>query len=370
MASGGTGGLLSNTWAKTGPGTLTNSPGLVSIISDGATYTTATQEVTVRSGVPHRFSYTGEGFTFSRMLGVASGSGEYLTGAGTLGVNTHTFTPTTNKVWVRFQRLSANTAIANDLRLVELEPRPGTARLLNGTNQYFSQDNLTYGFPMTNSNFYIGGWWRLNTIPTTGARYFFDFGTSIDATGGGSRVRLIYDAVQNRLVASNQGSSGGYREHYIQNPGFAVNTPVYLGLAVKSDGEAYPILGTQRGGGTLSGSLPTITSNLGQQIRIGTTVRPTPLSTTYVHGSVWDVVWNVGSIPSDAILTSLAGGQRPHQISGFSPTYHWPMHLQSSTSDEESIAGLSTLRQVGSPVSVGTPIDPAPESTPSPFFII
>lgn len=372
MADGGTGGLLSNTWIKAGPGTVTNSIGYISIISDNIAYTSAAQEVTVVPGRLHRFSYTGEGFSFSRKVGATQEGGEYIPlAAGTLGVQATTFTPTTNKVWVQFQRLSKNTAIANDLRLTDLQPPNLAARSLNGTNQYFYQDNEAFGFSMLNANFFIGGWWNFNALPNTGGFYIYDFGALLQAgSGGDGRVRLVYDGAQNRLVASNKATSGNYREEYIQNPAISVGVPVFLGIGVLGNGHPYPVIGNQRGGGVISGSLPTIQNDLGRQIRIGANARVTPAAGTYANGSVWDVFWNVGSIPSDAALSAMASGQRPHQITNFSPTYLWPMAAQTATMDEDSIAGLSTMRQVGSPgVVVSTP-PPVPETEALPLFII
>jgi hypothetical protein len=357
MADGGTGGLLGNTWIKTGPGTVTNSVGYLSIISDNLAYTSAAQEATVVPGRLHRFSYTGEGFSFSRKVGAAQEGGEYIPlAAGTLGINTHTFTPTTNKVWVQFQRLSKNTAIANDLRLTDLQPPNLAARSLNGTSQFFYQDNAAFGFPMLNANFFIGGWWKFTTLPTTGGVYIYDFGSLLQAgSGGDGRVRLVYDGAQNRLVASNKATSGNYREEHIQNPAISVNVPVFLGLGVQANGHAYPVIGNQRGGGVIVGSLPTIQNDLGKQIRIGANARTTPAAGTYANGSVWDVFWHTGSIPSDAVLSAMASGQRPHQITNYTPTYLWPMAAQSATMDEDSITGLSTMRQVASPGVVAAP---------------
>lgn len=372
---GGTGGLLNDSWVKSGPGTVTNSPGLVSIISDGAATTSAAQEVTVRAGKLHRFTYTGESQTFTRKIGAAQEGAEYLaSGAGVIGLNSHTFTPATDKVWVQFQRLSANTAIAKSLRLVDLDPPNRVARKLNGGSQYFALDVLANGFPALNANFVIGAWWEFQTLPSTGGIYLYDFGVLAPAgSGGGSgRVRLIFDATQNRLVASNQANAAStpYREHYLATPGFAVATPVFIGLAVKSDGDPYPIIGTRRGGGTISGSLPTLQSGIGEQLRIGTTARTTPAAGQYANATIWDAFWHVGSIPSDAVLTALAGGQRPHQISGFTPTYHWPMSSIVDTKDEESISGLATLRQVGAPLPVAPPVAPEPDPLPLGYFML
>lgn len=373
MASGGTGGLLGTSWITAGPGIVTPGVGIISISSNNAVYTSAAQEVTVRPNFLHRFSYTGEGHTFSRKVGAAQEGGEYIPlAAGVLGVNAETFTPITNKVWVQFQRLSNNTAIANDLRLTDLQPPNLAARSLNGTNQYFYQDNVANGFSGRNANFFIGGWWNLNPLPTTGAPYFYDFGTTdAAASGGAGRVRLVYDIANNRLVASNMhNSASGYREHYLENPGFVANTPVFIGIGVKADGDPYPVIGTRRGGGVVGGGMPTLSNVLGQQLRIGTTVRTTPAAGNYVKGSVWDVFWSVGSIPSDAVLNAVAAGQRPHQISGFEPSYLWPMASLSASMDEESIAGLSTMRQVGSPPYIAPPAPPVQESVPLPFFVI
>ena len=124
MADGGTGGLLSNTWMKSGPGIVTNTQGYISISSNNLVYTSASQEVTVVPNKLHRFSYTGEGFSFSRKVGATQDGGEYIpSGTGIIGWQATTFTPTTDKVWVQFQRLSNNTAVANDLRLTNLQPR-------------------------------------------------------------------------------------------------------------------------------------------------------------------------------------------------------------------------------------------------------
>jgi hypothetical protein len=362
MADGGTGGLLANTWVKSGPGTVTNSPGYLSIISDGVSYTSATQEVTVTPGKLHRFSYRGEGFTFARKLGSTQEGDNYVaSGTGILGTQNLPFTPTTNKVWVQFQRQSNNTAIANDLRLSNLDPKDGSARTLNGSGQYFYQDNATYQFTQTNSNFYIGGWWNFSAISPTAGFYIYDFGMVTTATTGGiGRVRLLFDPVNNRLIASNAGMTGAYREHYLATPGLVAGTPVYLGVAVGSNGDPYPVIGTRRGGGTVTGSLPVVQSDLGQQIRIGANARTSPGATSYAAGKVWDVIWNIGGIPSDAALNAMASGQRPHQITGFTPSYHWPMVGPTANHDEESINLLSTLRQVGSPAVVTPPVEPEP----------
>jgi hypothetical protein len=363
MADGGTGGLLANVWIKSGPGTIANSPGYLSILSDGVSYTSATQEVTVTPGKLHRFSYRGEGVTLSRKVGSTQEADNYIpSAAGVLGTQNIPFTPTTNKAWVQFQRLSNNTAIANDLRLSNLDPKAGSARILNGSGQYFYQDNQTFQFTRTNANFYIGGWWNFSAVSPTSGFYIYDFGIVTTATTAGvGRVRLIFDPVQNRLIASNQAMTGAYREQYFVNPGFVAGTPVYLGIAVGSNGDPYPVLGTRRGGGTVSGSLPVVQADLGQQIRIGANARTSPSAASYAAGKVWDVIWNIGGIPPDTALNAMALGQRPHQITGFTPSYHWPMVGPTTTHDEESINLLSTLRQVGSPgIEAAPPDEPAP----------
>lgn len=368
MANGGTGGLLGNTWITAGPGTVTNSPGLVTIISNNVTNTSAAQAATVRPGQPHRFTYTGEERTFAHKIGKAQEGAEYrpLSG-GVLGNNTFEFTPDTSSVWVQFQRQSNNTATANDIRLVDLNPLAGSARTLNGTNQYFTMDNQTYGFPMASNNFFIGGWWLLNSIPGSGALYFYDFGR-LEGTLGIGRIRLVLDIANNKLLASSQAPAGGsYRENHLTNPAITAGTPVWLGIGVVASGDVFPMIGTRRSGGVVSGTIPTLQTDLGHHLRIGASVRTTPIG--YVNGSVWDVVWHVGSVPSDTVLNALAAGQRPHQISGFTPTYHWPM-VASSTKDEESITGLATLRQVGSPAAVAAPVEPEPIAFRSPCFII
>jgi hypothetical protein len=367
MANGGTGGLLANAWTKVGPGTVTNTPGYLSIISDGLNYTSAYQQASVTKGKLHRFSYTGEGFSLSRKLGATQEGGEYLThGTGVLGTQEHMFTPTTGSVWVQFQRLSNNTAIANDLRLVNLEPANGSARTLSGTNQYLYQTNQSYpGFSRLNANFFLGAWWQITTLPATNSGfYIYDFGNTATATTGGTgRVRLTLSNVsgQLRLVASNMALTGAYREEYIASPPIVAATPVFLGVGVQGNGHPYPVVGTQRGGGTITGSLPTIVNDLGQELRIGANSRTAPAAGTYANGRVWDAFWTVGSIPSDTVLNSIAGGQRPHQVSGFIPSFHWPMAGLTATSDEESITGLSTLRQSGSPGVIAPPVVVEPE---------
>jgi hypothetical protein len=365
MADGGTGGLLADVWIKSGPGVVTNSKGYLSISSDNVSYTSASQEVTVIPNKLHRFSYTGEGFSLSRKVGSTQEGGEYIPlGTGILNWQATLFTPTTNKVWVQFQRLSSNTAIANDLRLTNLQPPDLAARSLNGAGQYFYQDNATYGFSRLNASFYIGGWWNFSSVSTTAGFYIYDFGMVTTATAGGTgRVRLIYDPVNNRLIASNQAMTGAYREHYLATPGIVANTPLYLGVAVMSNGDPYPVIGTRRGGGTVTGSLPVLQSDLGQQIRIGANARTSPGATSYAAGKVWDVIWHVGSIPPNSALDALAGGQRPQQISGFVPKYLWAMGAPVATMDEDSISELSTMRQVGSPGVVAPPAEPQPETS-------
>ena len=367
MANGGTGGLLGNTWITAGPGTVTNTPGRLSIISNNVTNTSAAQAATVRPGQPHRFTYTGEERTFSHKIGKAQEGAEYRpTSGGVLGNNVFEFTPDTATVWFQFQRQSNNTATANDLRLVDLNPVKGSARSLNGTNQYFTMDNQTYGFPMANTNFYIGGWWSFDSLPANSGLYIYDFGRLTGDLGVG-RVRLVYDIPGNRLLASSQGSAGGsYRQNYLTAPAITAGVPVYLGIACRSDGDVFPIIGTRRTGGVVSGTIPALQSDLGHHIRIGAKVATA--ASDFANGSVWDLIWHTG-VPSDTVLNALAGGQRPHQISGFTPTYHWPM-VASSTKDEESITGLATLRQVGSPAAVAAPVEPEPIAFRSPCFII
>ena len=373
MANGGTGGIISDLWTKVGPGTVSNYPGYLSVTSNNLVNTAAYQMIWVAPGSNYRFSYTGEGFSFSRKLGTTQEGEEYLPlGPGVIGNQEHKFIATGPNVWIQFQRLSNNTAIANDLRLVNLDPVAGLARTLNGSGQYFYQDNATFGFSRLNASFYIGGWWNFSAISATAGFYIYDFGIVTTATTGGTgRVRLIYDPVNNRLVASNQAMTGAYREHYLATPGIVANTPLYLGIAVMSNGDPYPVVGTRRGGGTVTGSLPVLQSDLGQQIRIGANARTSPGATSYAAGKVWDVIWNIGSIPSNAALDAMAAGQRPHQISGFTPTFHWPMAANAVGSDEESITGLSTLRQFASPGIVAPPVEPEPEvSAPLGWMVI
>ncbi len=92
-------------------------------------------------------------------------------------------------------------------------------------------------------------------------------------------------------------------------------------------------------GGTLASTGTPEAGNFFQTLQLGARVGTTVSAYAPVLLSDW--VWCAGFVPTDAQILALASANRPNDISGFAPTYYWP--LEGTLITEDSINGTATL---------------------------
>ena len=345
-------------WITGGPGSVTIAPntGAISLVNDGTAKTYARRPVVTVAGKRYRLTWSVDStlVTFAQVGTTAGGTDLVGLSASVVGDNAVEFVATTTTTYVEFSRsttTSGSPSTTSNFILEERSPEATLGRRLNGRTQHFSLNAFANGLRTANNTFYIGGWFRFNYMPTA-ATYIMDFGRSdlSDATLGNYRVRIVWDAVNTKLLASNGAAVGtGYYENSIVSV-LRPNTWIYMGCSVAANGATQLIINKIRAT-TVSGSLPVVTTNtVCRELRLG--VRSSP-GTAFAPGAYADWVWCSGFLPTAAQIDDMADGVAPTDISGFTPTYYWPM---TQTGDQEaSITGAAVLTAVESPIAVVGP---------------
>jgi hypothetical protein len=353
------------TWTQvgTGTGTVNATTKAVTIVpADDATACAMRQQITTEIGKTYWWTYELQTSTQSwRQIGTTAGGTDIVNiNVSTVFENKLVFTATTTSVWLQLSRIPAGTTRTGNHRFEEAPPGTAMARRLNGTNQYFKFDNGAAGLRTLNSLQYVGGWFKFQYVPTTAA-YLFDWAIPDAATAGGQRARIVYDPTVPKIMASNSGTAGnGNRYMEDTHAGTVVADEWrYTGMSLAANG-AVTCIYNGAIGGTPSGAAPDIGNYL-TVMHLGSRNGTTP--TSFAPAIYGDWVWCVGFVPTNAQITALASGKRPTDITGFSPTYYWP--LEGTTTTEDSSAASATLTANTQPGNVVGPsyfVEPAPVS--------
>lgn len=344
------------TWSPIGNGTVTvnATTKAVTIAPSGdGTPTTARQQIATEVGKTYWWTYELQTSiqTFRNAGTIAGGTNLVGSNASTVWETKLVITATTTSVWLDLTRTSTGTTTTGNHRFEEAPSGGALARRLNGRNRYFKLDNATAGFRTSNSLQYIGGWFKFQYTPTAMC-YLLDWAVpDLTTTGGAQRCRIFYDPTVPKIAASNSGSAAnGNRYMEDAHPGSATaDVWRYVGVSLAANG-AVTCIYDDSIGGTPSGSAPDVGNYL-TVLHLGS--RNNTTASGFAPAAYADWVWCAGFVPTNAQITELMAGKRPADISGFSPTYYWPM--EGATTVESSTAAAADLT---APDAVGTIIGP------------
>jgi hypothetical protein len=355
------------TWNTGGPGTVTIDPvsGQITIVADGSGLVYARRGLATQINKTYQLTWSNDTSAIMvRQIGTAEGLSDIRAAANSAnGDNKIEFTATSATTWVSFQRTAAATVTISSLIFQEIPEGAASARRTNGKNQYFSLDAQASGLRMSNANWFIGGFVALTYIPAVSPLYFADFGRLDPGTtsGGGSRVRLFYDADQTKLACSTSEYSGAnYRENYIIST-LLPDTWYYLAMSALPSGDVQVILDTSRGASFVGTTLPAVSaSEICRFLQIGARVVSPRTNFVPCRFSHW--IWASGWIPTTDQVNALAGGTLPGDVAGLTPPgggslYHWPM--SGATSEPSLIntaAPLTSNSSYGSIITVPGPM--------------
>jgi hypothetical protein len=344
------------TWTPLGTGTVTvnATTRAVTIVPAGdGTATTARQQIATEVGKTYWWTYELQTSTQCwRSIGTTAGGTDIVNvNVSTVSENKFVFTATTTSVWIELTRTSSGTTRTGNHRFEEAPPGVALGRRLNGTNQYLKLDVAAAGLRTSNTLQYIGGWFKFQYTPTA-MSYLLDWAVpDLTTTGGAQRCRIFYDPTVPKIAASNSGSAAN-GNRYMEDA--HTGTPTadvwrYIGVSLAANG-AVTCIYDDSVSGTPSGSAPDVGNYL-TVLHLGSRNNTTASGFAPVAYADW--VWCEGFIPTNAQITELMAGKRPADISGFSPTYYWP--LEGSATVESSTGGVADLTANAQP---GTVIGP------------
>ena len=347
---------LIGTWTQVGTGTATVNATTKSVTIVPANDTTPCamrQQIATEIGKTYWWTYELQTSTQSwRQIGTtAGGTNIFNINVSTVNENKLAFTATTNSVWIELSRISSGTTTTGNHRFEEAPAGTSMARRLNGRNQYFKLDNGAAGLRTSNSLQYIGGWFKFQYVPTS-MSYLLDWAVpDLTTTGGAQRARIFYDPTVPKIAASNSGSAAnGNRYMEDAHAGTAVADEWrYIGISLASDG-AVKCVYHGANGGTPSGAAPDVGNYL-TVLHLGS--RNNTTASAFAPAMYADWVWCAGFVPTNAQLTELMGGKRVTDVTGFSPTYYWP--LEGTATVESSTAGVADLTANTTPGNVVGP---------------
>ena len=346
--------IIPANWVAGGTGTTTRNATTGALTVTPANDTTRTyyrQQVGVQIGRTYQITWELQTTNVMwRMLGTTAGSDNIVAvNVSTATENKLTFTATTTSVWFEFNRVSSGATTVGLIRFEEVPPGAASSRRLNGRNQYFRLAAGTAGLLTANANHYVGGWIKWQYLPTSGA-YIADFATSDATTSGGqNRARIVYDPSVPKILASTGGATL-YSENFINITAPVPDTWHYVGMAIAANRTVRIIYDTTIGG-TTSGTGTPEAANLFQTLQLGARVGTTVSSYSPILLADW--IWCSGFVPTDAQILALANKNRPSNISGFDPTYYWP--LEGTLITEDSVNDAATLTASNVP---GTNVGP------------
>lgn len=358
--------LISPTaWVTGGPGTVTTGTTLV-ISGTGTGTTYARQRVATVAGATYWLTFEALTSTVlpGRLVGTTEGGGQIVASAtASAWSNRIEFTATGADTWVQLQRQNTGECRVNAVSVERVSVANRPARRTNGINQYFQLNALSLGLRTANHNWCVGGWIRFDTATTAGT-YLADFGRTDPAgTGGGDgRVRLVASTgTDARVFVSTALSDGSaYRE-------CAHTTSVQVGAwhyvaAIAGTGGDVQLIWNGEYVGTRTGTVPSLQADsVCRELRFGAKVASPAVSHAPVSFSDW--IWCSDFVPTAAQFTALASGTRPNELSGFAPTYHWPMAVDGGA--ETPLIGTQSLTASSSPrLAVGPTFGVVPDPDP------
>ena len=331
---------------------VTAATGEVVFIKSGATKSYARYIAVTKPGTRYWLTYSQTSTTIGvgRQIGTTAGTGNVVAYAETIGAEVKVeFTAPGTETHIEFSRSAVGTVSADAVILQELPENRTSARRINGRTQTFSLDAAATGLRTANYLWYIGGWVRLHHVPTA-AVYLMDFGRADGTTSGGlGRVRVVYDPINAKLLASTGAFVGtAYRETAIQTA-LAEDAWHHIACIAQENGDV-TLMVNKVIGQPATGSIPALSdTDVCRVLRLGARVGAT---TGYAAASYSDWVWCSGFIPPMAYIEALASGTQPSAITGFRPTYHWPMVMTGTT--ELSVSRFAEGDEIGT--VPGTPL--------------
>lgn len=358
-------------WTKGTSGTVTTGA-TISISPTGSAVSFALQALPTVAGKVYVWTFTVDTTNQPLRAAGSSSGGDQVVGIATAVPGQHSieFTAAGATTYIQFQRTTLGEARISNISVEEKIVGGTTARTLDGTSQYFQLNVQALGLPANNYNWYVGGWVRFNAT-TTGGTYIADFGRTDPTNGAGNgRVRLVGQAGTNvKLFASTVLADGNsYRENAVTVT-IVQGTWYYIGMYVDAAAEIQVVWGA---------TLPTTRTGTVPSLQTGTVCRVLQLGARvgspaagFAPCSYSDWIWLSGSVPTAPQITALASGTRPNAISGFTPTYLWPMAMSGTT--ENSLTGAQALTAIGSPPLVAGPGgtgQPAATDTPMDIIVI
>jgi hypothetical protein len=299
--------------------------GEVRFVKSGATKSYARYVAETKPGVKYWLVYSQNSATLGvgRQIGTTAGTGNIVAYAETPGSDIKIeFTAPGTETHIEFSRSALGTVSADGVVLHELVENRTSARRLNGRDQSFRLDTFATGLRSANYLWYIGGWVRLTYGPAA-AIYLLDFGRAdvISTVPGAGRVRIVYDPLNSKILASTASFDGlSYRETSV-NTTMIDDAWYYVSLSVRSDGDiGLAVNGIA--GSDPTGTIPAPSEDLCRVLRLGARIGAT---TGLAPAQYSDWIWCSNFIPDLRVIRVLTAGIRPTGISDFTPTYHWPM---------------------------------------------
>lgn len=359
-------------WTKSTSGTVTTGT-TISISPTGAAVSWAMQAIPTEAGSTYVWSFhVDTTFQPFRAAGSTSAGNDVVPIASAVpGLHSVQFVATGSTTWIQFQRTTLGETRVSRITVEKKPEDSHPARQLDGATQYFQLNAATLGLAANNYNWYVGGWIRFN-IATAGGVYVADFGRA-DPSGGlpNGRVRLVAGTGTDvKLFASTVLASGSnYRENAVTTT-IDVGTWYYVGMYVTTSADIQLVWGATQPS-TKTGTVPPLqVGTVCQVLQLGARVSNPP--TSFAPCSYSDWVWMSGSLPTAGQISALAGGARPNEITGFAPTYWWPMAMSGTT--EASLNVAQALTAVGSPPQAvgpgGSDLPASGEGTPLDIIVI
>lgn len=317
-----------------------------------------------------------------RAIGTAAGAANILASAQspTSGDERIEFTATGTQTHIEFSRTTTGTALAGSILVTDLAENRTSGRRLNGISQTFKLDIAAAGMPTNNFNWYLGGWIRFTYLPTS-AVYIAEFGRPDPASSnpGAGRVRLVYDVLNKRLLASTaQNDGNNYRECRIETD-LRDNVWYHVAMMVDDLGDVRLVI-NGISASVYVGVSPDPATDVCRVITLG--ARGGSPATFQAPISYSDWIYCSGFVPTGSQIATLAAGSRPNAVQNLQPTCHWAMTETATTEpsispNDSGQTGLTTslpLIANGSPVPVVglafAGAAPSPSTPPMDIIII